>query len=212
MHLRFLGHAAFDLTLGGVRLCLDPHKPGALGGRFQLPLIQGPFDALVHSHHHEDHAAWTPALGTTRSLDPPCTLGGVTLEARAVPHDDEGGLRMGLTRMISLRGEGLRIVHSGDIGSYSAADAAWLADTDVLLLACGGTWTLGPDQAAALVRAVKPRIVVPMHCADPRVDLALRPTAAFVRAFGCEAAVLEQLEGDTVAAADATQVIVLAAP
>lgn len=183
MKLRFLGHAAFDLTLGGVRLCLDPHKPGALSGRFALPAIQGPFDALVHTHSHEDHCAWTPALGTQTVLDRPQAFGAVAVDTRPAFHDAVGGGRMGLVRMVSLRGDGLRVVHCGDLGAWDDADLAWLRGADVLLVPAGGTYTLDGAQAAELAAAVGARLTVPMHCADPRVDLPLAPVAAFAAAW-----------------------------
>lgn len=212
MRLRFLGHAAFDLALAGQRLCLDPHKPGALGGRFRLPAIAGPFDAILHSHGHEDHAAWTPALGTTRVLDRPGQLGDVVLDTRPVFHDAERGLRMGLCRMLSLRGEGLRIVHCGDLGAWDETDVAWLRGTDVLLVPVGGTWTLDGAAAAQLVAQVAPRFVVPMHAADPRVDLALAAIADFLTAFAGPVDNLPELRLAAPPAAGPTTALVLSAP
>ncbi|MFZ4577192.1 MAG: MBL fold metallo-hydrolase [Myxococcota bacterium] len=183
LRLRFLGHAAFDLSVDGVRLCLDPHKPGALGGRFQLPAIQGPFDALVCTHRHEDHASWTPELGTQRWIDPPARLGSVMLEARPAFHDVHGGARMGMIRMVSVRGNGIRVVHCGDLGGYDDDDVAWLRGADVLLVPAGGTYTLDGAQAAELVRRVQPSWAVPIHCLDSRIDLPLAPVDDFLTAW-----------------------------
>lgn len=212
MHLRFLGHAAFDLQLADLRLCLDPHKPGALGGRFQLPAIRGPFDALLRSHGHEDHAAWTTELGTTRWLDAPLQLGGLQLEARAAFHDQRLGLQQGLTRMLSLRGEGLRLVHSGDLGSADDGDLAWLRGCDVLMIAAGGTWTLDGAAAARLAWQSGARAVVPMHCADPRVDLALQSVDEFVRAWPGALLRLDALDDARLAALSEPTAVVLPAP
>lgn len=184
LHLRFLGHAAFDLRLGATRLLLDPHKPGAVGGRLQLPPIVGPFDAIVATHNHEDHNAWDPAFGTARWLQDGEVFAGIEVRTRPVFHDAQGGVQMGLSRMVSLTWQGLRVVHSGDIGAFDAADVAWMRGTDVLLLAAGGTYTLGPAAAAELARQAAPRVVVPMHCADPRVALSLASVDDFVRAYG----------------------------
>ena len=186
--LRFLGHAAFDLQMGGVRLCLDPHRPGAVGGRFALPPIDGPFDAIACSHQHEDHAGWTPRLGTTRFVEGGDTLGRVSIRSRAAFHDAVGGTRMGMVQMLSFEADGLRVVHCGDIGAFSDADVDWLRGTDVLLVPVGGTYTLGAQQAAQLVALVAPRVAVPMHAADPRIDLHLQPISAFVQAVGAPAA------------------------
>jgi L-ascorbate metabolism protein UlaG (beta-lactamase superfamily) len=184
VRLRFLGHAAFDLTLAGIRLCLDPHRPGALGGRFHLPAIVGPFDAVVCTHRHEDHAGWTPALGTERILDRTGSFGPLQLDVRAAWHDTAGGTRAGLTRMVSIAGEGRRVVHAGDLAQWTDDDVAWLRGADVLLLPAGGTYTLDGAQAATLARAVGARWTVPMHCRDPRVDLPLAEVADFAAAWG----------------------------
>lgn len=184
LHLRFLGHAAFDLRLGATRLLLDPHRPGAVGGRLQLPPIVGPFDAIASTHNHEDHNAWDPAFGTAHWLQDGEVFADIEVCTRPVFHDAHGGVQMGLSRMVSLRWQGLRIVHSGDIGAFDEADVAWLRGTDVLLLAAGGTYTLGPAAAAELARRAAPRVVVPMHCADPRVALPLASVDDFVTAYG----------------------------
>ncbi len=192
--LHFLGHAAFDLRMGDMRFCLDPHKPGALGGRFHFPEIQGPFDAIVHTHAHEDHSAWTPALGTTRIVDGDCDVGSVQLRVRPAFHDAHGGKRMGLVRMVSLQSGALRVVHCGDIAAWNDRDVGWLKHTDVLLVPVGGTYTLNGDRAAELVRAVQPRVCVPMHAADRLVDLPLDPIADFMDKMNWPTAACEKLE------------------
>lgn len=183
MNLQFLGHAAFALELAGVRVCLDPHKPGAVGGRFQLPEIVGDFDLIAATHAHEDHNAWTPRLRAPQRIDGDADLGALRVRGRAVFHDAVGGRRMGLSTMLALEGEGVRVVHCGDIGHWDAADVAWLQGTDVLLVPVGGTYTLDGPAAAALTRLVAPRMVVPMHAADPRVDLQLAHIDDFLACF-----------------------------
>ncbi len=193
MKLTFLGHAAFALEAGGTRICLDPHAPGVLGGRFQLPAIVGPFDAIVATHRHEDHLAWRPQLGTDRVVDTDSQVGDVAVRFRAVPHDAVHGAAMGWVRMASLTAEGLRVVHAGDVGSWTEADVAWLRGTDVLLLPVGGTYTLDGPGAAALCARVRPRCVVPMHAQDPRVDLPLHPVAPFLDALAWPVAEASEL-------------------
>lgn len=182
MYIDFLGHAAFSVRNSMARLCLDPHRPGAVGGRFQLPAIEGPFDAIAISHAHEDHAGWTPALGTELIYDFDADFSGFSLQFRTVPHDDCGGAKMGFSRMIKVRSDGLVVVHCGDIGAFDDDDIAWLADVDLLLVPVGGTFTVDGVGAAALVTACAPKLVLPMHAADPRVDLDLAPIEDFLAA------------------------------
>jgi L-ascorbate metabolism protein UlaG (beta-lactamase superfamily) len=184
VRLRFLGHACFDLQLAGRRLCLDPHRPGALEGRLGLPAPRGPFDLLIASHRHADHHGWSPELGPSRFLEDDLCEAGLEVAFHAVFHDREAGARRGLCQAISVRGEGLRLVHLGDIGSWDSSDLAWLAGTAVLLVPVGGTFTLDGAEAAELVRLVRPRLAVPMHAADPRVDLPLAPVSVFLAALG----------------------------
>jgi L-ascorbate metabolism protein UlaG (beta-lactamase superfamily) len=181
--LRFLGHAAFALRTPWAHLVLDPHRPGAVGGRFVLPPIEGPFDAIVSTHPHEDHAGWTPALGTTRWVERDEAFGPLRLRFCAAPHDADGGRRMGLTRLLRVDAPDFSLAHSGDIGCLDAGAVAFCRGVDVLLVAAGGTYTLGAADAAEFARRVGARVVVPMHCADPAVDLALEPAEAFFAAY-----------------------------
>ena len=186
MIVRWLGHAAFSIIADAARdgrLCVDPHAPGVLGGRFQLPPIIGPFDAIATTHAHEDHCAWRPALGTDRLLDTDQTFGPYTLRFRGVSHDQVDGRQMGWVRMLSLDIDGFRIVHAGDLSAYDSADIAWLGAVDLLLVPVGGTYTLDGVEAATFTRAVAPKWVVPMHGQDPAIDLPLAPTSDFIDAL-----------------------------
>lgn len=182
--LRWLGHAAFAIATPTTRLLLDPHRPGALGGRFRLPAIVGPFDAIACSHGHDDHAAWSPAFGTQRWIEADESVGDLRVRFLAAAHDRHGGRRMGLTRMIAIEGPGWRVVHSGDLGVFGDREVAFARRCDLLLVAAGGTYTLDGAEAAAFCRAVAPAAVAPMHCADPAIDLALAPVTDFVAALG----------------------------
>ncbi|HAN31049.1 MAG TPA: hypothetical protein DCQ06_05575 [Myxococcales bacterium] len=194
MILRWLGHAAFSLQCEQTRLCLDPHAPGVVGGRFHLPAIEGPYDAVVVSHPHEDHHAWRPILGTTHIVDTDQRVGELEISFRAVAHDSVGGAAMGWSRMVRIRDRhGATLVHCGDIGAWSQQDVLWLQDADVVLMPVGGNFTLNPDLAAELCRQIGPRMIVPMHAQDPMVDLALASTDDFVRQLQWTSERLDQL-------------------
>lgn len=149
----------------------------------QLPAIVGPFDYCVVTHPHEDHSAWSVGLGEPRWLEADFEAGPLRVRFRAAPHDRDGGLRMGFSRMVRITTPGCDVVHSGDLGDWNADDAAFARGADVLLLAAGGTYTLDGEAAAAFARAVGARVTVPMHCADPAIDLPLASDLAFFTAI-----------------------------
>ncbi|GMV44272.1 MAG: hypothetical protein AMXMBFR64_59880 [Myxococcales bacterium] len=194
--LRWHGHAAFTVTAGALRVLVDPYRPGALGGRFRLPPIEEPADLVLITHWHEDHS-WVG--GAQRGALVADTTGewlGVPVTAVAAFHDREGGARMGLTRMLAFSLGGLRVAHLGDIG-VPPTDAQWeaLGPVDVLLVPAGGTWTIDPAEAVAVAVRSGASWVVPMHVANPSIDLALAPVEDFIAAW--EGAV-QRIGGDTV--------------
>jgi L-ascorbate metabolism protein UlaG (beta-lactamase superfamily) len=64
----------------------------------------------------------------------------------------------------------------------------------------------------ALAQAAQPRVVVPMHCADPRVDLQLQAVADFVAAWRGPLRHLPRLDGEALARCGAGEAVILAAP
>ena len=54
MKIKYLGHAAFQLTLAsGARYVIDPYTAGARHA--QVRPDRGNFDVAIVSHNHEDH-------------------------------------------------------------------------------------------------------------------------------------------------------------
>jgi L-ascorbate metabolism protein UlaG (beta-lactamase superfamily) len=56
---------------------------------------------------------------------------------------------------------GKTIYHAGDTGRVP--EMAELGPIDVALIPIGGTYTMDEEEAAALVRDLKPKVVIPMH-------------------------------------------------
>ena len=82
----------------------------------------------------------------------------------ATCHDEKGGTLRGENTVHCLRAGGLSVVHLGDLGHLlSEAQAAPLRGCDALLIPVGGTYTLDAAGAAAVVRELQPRVVIPMH-------------------------------------------------
>lgn len=153
MTITWLGHSCFMLESGGYRLLLDPYcKVRGLGD------VAAEVDALCCSHGHFDHA-YTEKITLTGGKECPFTV-----EEIQTSHDDQGGRLRGSNTVRRITVEGLTLVHLGDLGHQLSADQiAATAPCDVLLVPVGGTYTIDPAGARAVVEALRPRIVVPMH-------------------------------------------------
>ena len=181
------GHACVALHAAGwPTVVVDPYRPGGLGGRIGLPPPQLEPDVVAITHDHEDHAWVPPAWADARVVaGPGGTACGVRIEAVPVYHDAERGTRMGLCDALVLHYAGLRVVHLGDVGEPIAdARARRLAGADVLVVPAGGTYTLDPAGACALVARLQPRLAIAVHLADPAIDLPLRPAAELLAIAG----------------------------
>ena len=154
MILTWYGHACFLAETAAGSVVFDPYAPGSVPG-LTLPPLRA--DAVVCSHGHRDHAH---AAGVTLSGRKP------DFTIRAIPsfHDDRSGTLRGENRIHVLEADGLRLVHMGDLGHMlSEEQLAAVGKPDVLLIPVGGHYTIGPAEAEKLVRALRPRLTIPMH-------------------------------------------------
>lgn len=174
MELIWRGHSCFLLQAGGFRLMIDPYKEVT-----GLPDIAGDtVDAVLCSHGHRDHC-YTDRLRVLGGASP------FGCERIASFHDGEGGALRGVNTIHRLTAEGITVVHLGDLGHpLTDAQLAAIVPCDVLLLPVGGTYTLDPREAKAVMEQVRPRVTVPMHYRDgERGYEVLEPVEAFLSQF-----------------------------
>ena len=178
----FHGHSAVELrSPSAPTLLFDPYRPDGLGGRFQLSPIDCDPDLIAITHHHEDHSHRPARWGNVPAIDASGTCLGLNFEMVPAYHDGLLGTTMGLTSLISVDYEGVRIVHLGDLGTpLSESQRAFVGSPDVLIVPIGGTYTLGPEEAVRLVEEVSPGWALPVHGAHPGIDLPLRPVSEFL--------------------------------
>jgi L-ascorbate metabolism protein UlaG (beta-lactamase superfamily) len=186
MRIRWFGQSAFLLT-GSRRVAIDPFPDireslAERGRRFDYPKIEGvDADVLMVTHEHLDHNG-VEAIGgdphTVRSVagtyETP--IGGV--RAIASEHDDAAGTKRGPNAIVTFALDGLRLCHFGDFGqpALRREQREAIGTVDVLMLPIGGGPTIGGAAAAAVVRELAPRLVVPMHYRTPAVTSSIRPT------------------------------------
>jgi L-ascorbate metabolism protein UlaG (beta-lactamase superfamily) len=223
MRIRWYGQSAF-LISGERAVFIDPF--GVMEGlaergmRFDYPPIEGvEADLLLVTHEHRDHNAvelvgGSPQIlrSTAGTFDSP--IGEVI--AVASEHDDAAGTERGPNTIFCFALDGLRLCHFGDLGQAElrAAQERAIGEVDVLFLPVGGGPTVGGGQAVAIVSALRPRLVIPMHYRTDAVNF-LDPPDAFLAALGARVERIAESELETeplLGTADEPTVALLTAP
>ncbi len=155
--ITYLGHSCFVFEKDGFRLCIDPfckvdgYKDVCVG-----------VNEVICTHEHFDHAYKDGCLALLNLVENPFEI-----EKIPVCHDDKNGTLRGMTDIVLLKSEGIKIAHFGDIGEMLSDDVAKkLSDLDVALIPVGGTYTVDCFGAKAIIEKIKPKIVIPMHYRD----------------------------------------------
>ena len=202
MRIRWFGQSTF-LISGEQTVFIDPFgEMGRLterGLRFDYPPVEGvDADLLLVTHEHADHNAVEVVGGSPQIVR--STAGTFEspvgeLIAVASEHDDAAGTERGPNTIFRFALDGLRLSHFGDFGQAElrGEQQQAIGDVDVLLLPVGGGPTVGGESAAAIVRALRPRLVIPMHYRTDAVNF-LDPPDEFLEALGARVERVQESE------------------
>jgi L-ascorbate metabolism protein UlaG (beta-lactamase superfamily) len=194
MRIRWYGQSAF-LIEGEKSVFVDPfgaamqELAATRGMRFDYPVIETiEPDLLLVTHEHGDHNAVEVVPGSPVTLrstagthaSPLGEVVGVASE-----HDDVAGTQRGPNTIFCFSLDGLRVCDFGDFGQAALRpeQVAAIGEVDVLLLPAGSGPTVGGEAAAAIVRTLRPRLVVPMHYRTEAIGF-LDPPDEFLAALG----------------------------
>jgi L-ascorbate metabolism protein UlaG (beta-lactamase superfamily) len=184
MRITYFGHSSFLVEAAdGTRLIFDPYLHGAFDGALRYAPIDEPADAVVASHTHDDHGATDTIPGNPLVFVHPVaeTVGSVRITGVQVAHDDAGGKKRGKNTITVVDDGEVRLVHLGDLGhTLDAATVKAIGRVDVLLVPVGGFFTIDHDEAAKVVDALDPRIVIPMHFKTSKVDFPITTVEPFL--------------------------------
>lgn len=182
--IEYYGHSSFQLEAGdGTRVIIDPYRSGAFGGQLRYAPLDDTADAVVATHEHDDHGAVDTVLGHPAVYVHPtsASAGAWTITGVATAHDEEDGRSRGKNTVVVLDDGDLRVAHLGDLGHALTAEAiAAIGAVDILLVPVGGFFTIDHEQAAEVVEALGPRIVIPMHYKTPKVDFPISGVEPFL--------------------------------
>ena len=184
MRITYFGHSSFLVeTAGGVRVILDPYRHGAFNGAVGYAAIDEPADVVVASHDHDDHGACDTIPGDPIVLLHPAgeSVRSLKITGVDVAHDESGGSERGKNTIAILDDGDIRLVHLGDLGhTLDPATVEALGRVDVLLIPVGGFFTIDHQEAAAVVEALDPRIVIPMHFKTDKVEFPIAGVEPFL--------------------------------
>ena len=154
--LTYLGHSCFCLEAeNGWRVVFDPYQNGSVPG-LELPALSA--DAVLCSHGHADHNA-----SDLIQIEPVHTSP-YTITTMETDHDDQGGSLRGKSNVTILSNAEEKIIHLGDLGrDLTDEEAAQLLDADLLMIPCGGFYTIDAAQAGAIIKQLHPELAVLMH-------------------------------------------------
>ena len=183
----WFGHAAFLLEASGVRVLTDPYRAPDVG---EYAPINTEADIVLVSHlNPKYHSHWEASSGNPIRLngldfaDDPQGVEALGVRFRAVPAWESPTREVRVSMPYFTLG-GITICHSGDLGAaLSAAEAAPVRSVDVFLAVAGGPPTIPLPDLKAAMDLIQPRIVVPMHYQNGKVNLNLRPVDDFLALF-----------------------------
>jgi L-ascorbate metabolism protein UlaG (beta-lactamase superfamily) len=195
--IQYLGHACFRLRgREGVLIC-DPFDQST-----GLDLGRPTAHIVTISHHHPDHAyvdGVRPVgeLPRTFVVDGPgeYEVRGVLISGVRTYHDKEKGAQLGFNTVYVLHLDEVTFCHLGDLGhELTAEQLDEIGNVDVLFVPVGSGTTIGPAEAASVISQIEPRIVIPMHYANPHLsaDYQLAPLEKFLNEMGMKDATPEE--------------------
>jgi L-ascorbate metabolism protein UlaG (beta-lactamase superfamily) len=167
----------------------DPHDGKSIGIR--PPSVKA--DIVLMSHNHFDHNKIGSVGGPNTKVIQ--SVGGTTLQDVKVQgfptfHDEVKGDKRGDNIIFIFEMDGIRLCHLGDLGHVPESDAiARLGEIDVLFVPVGGVFTVDAANAWKVVKAIDPKVVVPMHYRVGGLSLSIQPLAPFTDAASEEAVV-----------------------
>jgi L-ascorbate metabolism protein UlaG (beta-lactamase superfamily) len=187
MRITWYGHAAFLIETLGLRVILDPYRSPDSGG--YLP-INEPADLVIVSHendrYHSHLGQIVPPFEVLRALELPeegREFQGLRIQSIHIFETPERKPEDEVT-VVYFEAEGMRLVFLGDLGhALTETELAPLRGAEIVLAAAGGPPTIDFPEIPALLDAIDPRVVLPMHYKTPKINLNIQPLERFLESL-----------------------------
>jgi len=181
MEITWYGLACFRFKSRQLTIVADPYAP-ELG--LTLPNLRA--RVVTISHNVPGHNYLKAVKGYEHVFDGPgeYEVNGVFITGVATYHRGKPGERERNTAFL-YEFEDVSIGHLGDLGSaLGRKQIEAMNSPDVLIVPVGGGDILDASQAVEIITELEPRIVIPMHYAQPGLKLDLEPLEKFLKEMG----------------------------
>jgi L-ascorbate metabolism protein UlaG (beta-lactamase superfamily) len=179
--IRWHGHSCFEIGDGNeLTIVTDPHDGKSIG--IKPPMVKGNIVLMSHDHFDHNCAKVVSAPGTLAITGAgEKTARGVKIKGVHSYHDEACGSKRGENIIFKFEVEGVKLCHLGDLGEeLDKEQLAELEEIDVLFIPVGGTFTLDPEGAWQVIKALMPKVVVPMHYRVGGLSLSIQPVENFL--------------------------------
>lgn len=179
--VRWFGQSCFEVTsASGKRLVLDPFD-ASIG--YLVPSVSANVVLITHEHYDHNNAAAVkgePDVLHGLKMGPAMVKpAGIPVRAVRTSHGDKRGENTVFVFSV----DGVTFAHAGDLGvQLTPAQVKEIGPVDVLMVPVGSVYTIDGAGAAQVVKALKPRLVIPMHYKTPDLKIPLEGPDKFLAA------------------------------
>jgi len=179
MKIKWLGHSSFLIeSERGIKIITDPFDE-TLG--YKLPRIK--VNIVTVSHEHFDHNYVRGVKGRPVVFKGVINRESHKMEFRGISsyHDSVYGAQRGTNTIFVIKMDGLNLCHLGDLGHILDSDKLdEIGAIDILFIPVGGFYTIDSSQATQIIKDIKPKITVPMHCKTEAIKFSIDPVEIFL--------------------------------
>ena len=177
MVIKYYCHACFTLADEKIKIVIDPF--GDIG--YKQDFIKA--DLCLCSHLHHDHYA-IDSVEVKEIITENTQKYSDFITAIATFHDEVGGAKRGKNSIFKIVLDGKTVCHFGDLGMpFSKKLVNEIGRVDILLIPVGGNYTIDATEAEKYVRAINPKVVIPMHYKTNRSDIDIAEKQDFLKLF-----------------------------
>ncbi len=179
MKIQWLGHSSFLIETNGTKILTDPFD-NSIGYATIFPDV----DIVLVSHEHFDHNAVenVPSYKQVIKGNVEKEIEGIKIKGIAGYHDNQKGSLRGKITMFKIQLEDISLLHLSDLGVLLTNEQLEeIGKVDIIMVPVGGKYTIGPEEAWAVIAQLKPKIAIPMHYKTQFLTLDILPLKNFLQ-------------------------------